>query len=116
MHKLLKEEFQSVLKDIWDYARSQLGSAAADQEILDWLNGLRLDLHGGGYNFRKKRAGRKLSLHSFGIAIDWDPLNNPMGSADYTLPDWWYDIWNQHGWTDGRSFKDPMHVQFATGA
>ncbi|PTX98890.1 hypothetical protein DB346_19600 [Verrucomicrobia bacterium LW23] len=63
------------------------------------------------------RGGRRLSMHSFGIAIDWDANNNPQGNPNSTLPDFWYEIWAKHGWIDGRHFRtpDPMHVQFAKG-
>src|SRR5205085_2267821 len=72
-----------------------------------------------GENIRKITAGSSLSLHAYGIAIDWDPDHNPRGKPlTKTLPDWWFDIWKNHGWSDGRHFPtpDPMHVQFATGA
>lgn len=118
IHRLLKESFQAVLRDIWKFARTQLGGAATDDEIRVWLHTLRVDQHGGGFNFRPKTGNGELSLHAFGIAIDWDPLHNPRRSQQSTLPEWWYKIWHQHAWKDGRSFPtpDPMHVQFATGA
>src|SRR6185503_4660147 len=31
----------------------------------------------GGYNFRQQRGSDKLSMHSLGAAIDFDPLRNP---------------------------------------
>jgi len=119
MHRLLRDSFVAVLDDIWDYARNQIGAAATDDQIRAWLHKRRLDQHGGGFNFRKITAGSKLSLHSYGIAIDWDPVNNPRKKPlTKTLPDWWYEIWERHGWSDGRHYStpDPMHVQFATGA
>jgi hypothetical protein len=119
LHRLLEGSFQSVLRDIWNYVRSEIGSSATEAEIRQWLHERRLDIHGGGYNFREKRGNGTLSLHSYGIAIDWDPLHNPRKKPlTKTLPEWWYELWQQHGWTDGREFPtpDPMHVQFATGA
>jgi D-alanyl-D-alanine carboxypeptidase-like protein len=119
MHKLLADSFQEVLRDIWQHADVQLGGGASDDDIRAWLHERRLDQHGGGFNFRKITAGKSLSLHSYGIAIDWDPQNNPRQKPlTLTLPDWWFDIWAKHGWSDGRHFTtpDPMHVQFATGA
>jgi hypothetical protein len=119
MHRLLEESFHSVLSEIWDQARQEIGGAPLDDVIRKWLHDRRLDLHGGGFNFRKITGGAGLSLHSYGIAIDWDPVNNPRKKPlTKTLPDWWFDIWKKHGWSDGRGFHtpDPMHVQFATGA
>ena len=119
MHRLLRDSFTAVLDDIWDVAKQQTGAAAKDEDVRQWLHLHRLDQHGGGFNFRPITGGKSLSLHSYGIAIDWDPKHNPRKKPlTNTLPDWWYDIWKKHGWSDGKHFKtpDPMHVQFATGA
>jgi hypothetical protein len=119
MHRLLEDVFLAVLDDVRDAVQQQLGSSATDDDVRARLHELRLDQHGGGFNFRKITGGQSLSLHSFGIAIDWDPENNPRKKPlTRTLPDFWYDIWKAHGWGDGRRFPtpDPMHVQFATGA
>lgn len=70
-------------------------------------------------DFRKITAGKSLSLHSHGIAIDWDAEHNPRANTlKKTLPDWWYDTWQAHGWSGGRHFPTPApkHLQFATGA
>lgn len=119
MHKLLEDVFQATLDEVWDHAKQELGGSPSGDAIRDWLHQGRLDQHGGGFNFRKITAGTKLSLHAYGIAIDWDPDHNPRKKPlKKTLPDWWYDIRAKHGWSDGRRFPtpDPMHVQFATGA
>lgn len=119
IHRLLRDSFTAVLDEIWDVARNDLGGSGTDDKVRAWLHQRRLDLHGGGFNFRPITGGKGLSLHSFGIAIDWDPLHNPRKKPiKRTLPDWWYEIWNRNGWSDGRDFNtpDPMHVQFATGA
>jgi hypothetical protein len=119
IHKLLADSFVAVLDDIRDHAAAEIGGGATPEQIRKWLHKRRLDQHGGGFNFRKITAGSKLSLHSYGIAIDWDPNHNPRQKPlKYTLPDWWFGIWSDHGWSDGRHFPtpDPMHVQFATGA
>lgn len=119
IHRLLRDSFTAVLDDIWDAAKKQIGTTASDDMVRTWLRGNRLDLHGGGFNFRPITGGKNLSLHSYGIAIDWDPVHNPRQKPlKRTLPDWWYSIWAKHGWSDGRHFNtpDPMHVQFATGA
>jgi hypothetical protein len=119
IHRLLRDSFIGVLDEIWDFAKIDIGNSATDEKIRLWLHANRLDLHGGGFNFRPITGGTGLSLHSYGIAIDWDPIHNPRKKPlTGTLPDWWYSIWAKFGWSDGRHFKvpDPMHVQFATGA
>ncbi|MBP7865114.1 MAG: M15 family metallopeptidase [Acidobacteria bacterium] len=119
LHRLLADSFSAVLSGIWVYARARCGVGAGDTEIRSWLHERRLDLHGGGFNFRPITGGTALSLHAWGIAIDWDPLHNPRGAPlTRTLPDWWYELWEIHGWSHGCDFPtpDPMHVQFATGA
>ena len=119
IHILLADSFKTVLSEIWEYAKTQAGPAATDAQIQAWLHDRRLAQTGGGYNYRPNTSNPKaLSLHSFGIAIDWDPDHNPRGSSTTTLPDWWYAIWLNHGWSNGKHFTtpDPMHVQYATGA
>ncbi|HXB22724.1 MAG TPA: M15 family metallopeptidase [Candidatus Solibacter sp.] len=119
MHHLLKDTFVAVMADVWNVAKKQIGDGATDDAIRAWLHERRLDQHSGGFNFRPITGGHQLSLHAYGIAIDWDAGHNPRRKPlTRTLPDWWYDIWKTHGWSDGRHFPtpDPMHVQFATGA
>ena len=119
MHRLLEESFTNVLTDIWHRAAEQIGGNPSGDAIRTWLHTRRLDQHGGGFNFRPITGGAALSLHSYGIAMDWDPAHNPRRKPlRKTLPDWWFDIWARHGWSDGRGYRtpDPMHVQFATGA
>lgn len=120
MHRLLEASFSLVMQQIWDYAKQQVTNPSSDDDIRTWLHQNQLDQTGGGFNFRMSTGDTdKLSLHSYGIAIDWDPAHNPHKMPlTKILPDWWYDLWAQNGWSDGRHFStpDPMHVQFATGA
>ena len=118
LHRKLEESFRSVLSAIWDQAAHEIGGGASDEAIRQFLHQRRLDQHSGGFNYRVIHGSGRLSLHSYGIAIDWDADHNPQGHTSHTLPDWWYEIWRDHGWSDGRHFStpDPMHVQFATGA
>jgi hypothetical protein len=118
LNKNVADGFGQVLTDIWNHVKTDLGGSASDNDIRKRLHDLRLDQHSGGFNYRVIHGTGRLSLHSYGIAIDWDADNNPQGHTSHTIPDWWYDIWNAHGWVDGRHFSnpDPMHVQFASGA
>lgn len=80
---------------------------------------LGLDLFGGCFNLRKKRGGSTLSMHAYGVAIDFDPERNQLkwdrdrarlAKAD---ADEWWRCWEAEGWLSlgrARDF-DWMHVQ-----
>lgn len=118
VHRLVAPSVLDVLQAVLSYASKQSDTP------FDWIHRQRLDVTGGGFHFRPITGGKALSLHSWGIAIDWDPLHNPRGRdrdgkpLPWTLPEWWFELWQAHGWIDGRHFitPDPMHVQRATGA
>ncbi|WP_218135301.1 M15 family metallopeptidase [Parasphingopyxis sp. CP4] len=85
------------------------------------LRALGLDLFGGCLNIRKMRGGRSLSMHSWGIAIDFDPAHNAlrwgrdrarMAGPDHAV---FLDIWESEGWISlGRERNyDWMHIQAA---
>lgn len=82
---------------------------------------LRLDLFGGCLNVRKMRGGSKYSMHSWGIAIDFDPAHNQLrwgaDKASLARPDYnpFWAIWEAEGWISlGRERNyDWMHVQAA---
>jgi hypothetical protein len=82
---------------------------------------LRLDLWGGCYNQRPIRGGTKWSMHSWGIAIDFDPEKNMLDwgrdRAAFSRPDYdrWWELWEEEGWVSlGRVRNyDWMHVQAA---
>lgn len=80
-----------------------------------------LDLFGGSLNVRKMRGGSAWSMHSWGIAIDFDPERNQLKwdhtRARLAKPDaipFWLE-WEKEGWVSlgrARDF-DHMHVQAA---
>jgi len=80
---------------------------------------LRLDIWGGCFNIRKKRGGNTYSLHSWGIAIDTDPINNQLtwgrDKARLARPDYdkFWEIVEAEGFTSlGRKQNfDWMHFQ-----
>jgi len=87
----------------------------------DLINDLGLDLFGGCFNHRVVRGGDRLSTHSWGIAIDWDPENNPL-RANHTTARFagdeyadWLDIWAAYGFMNLGRAKDYdwMHHRFA---
>lgn len=82
---------------------------------------LGLDLFGGSLNVRKMRGGSSYSMHSWGIAIDFDPERNQLAwgrdKARLAQPDAaeFWRIWEAEGWVSlGRTKNmDWMHVQAA---
>ena len=83
---------------------------------------LRLDHYGGCYNDRPMRGGTRRSMHSWGIALDYDPSHNKLkwgrGRASFAQPayDEWWKCWEDEGWVSlGRTRNfDWMHVQAVT--
>lgn len=99
---------------------------AALQEVLDMygyarIKELGLDQYGGCYNYRKTTGGRALSMHAWGIALDFCPEGNgmhdraPEASLSREECRAWWDIWERHGAVSmGRARGyDWMHLQFA---
>lgn len=82
---------------------------------------LRLDMWGGCYNERPIRGGTKWSMHSWAIAVDFDPSRNMLewgrDKASFAAPEYnrWWELWEQEGWVSlGRQRNfDWMHVQAA---
>lgn len=85
------------------------------------INHLGLDLFGGCLNIRKMRGGSAWSMHSWGIAFDFDPARNRLrwgkDRAEFAMPAYskWFDLWEEEGALSlGRARNyDWMHVQFA---
>ena len=80
-----------------------------------------IDLFGGSLNVRKMRGGSAYSMHSWGIAIDFDPERNQLkwgkDRARLAQPDavpFWLE-WEKEGWLSlGRARNiDFMHIQAA---
>ena len=82
---------------------------------------LGLDIYGGSYNYRSSTGSSALSMHAWGIALDFAPATNSYATraprATLSHPDCerWWQIWESHGATSlGRSRGyDWMHLQFA---
>lgn len=73
---------------------------------------------GGCYMYRPQRASTKISTHSWGIAIDLNPVDNEMGTVG-NMDARMLEVFRNAGFTWGGDFsgnrKDPMHFQFCTG-
>lgn len=79
--------------------------------------------YAGCYAWRRQRGrASKLSTHAWGIAVDLEPQDNPLGEAweddGIRLDPRVIDIFKNHGWAWGGDFNprpDPMHFQWASG-
>lgn len=88
---------------------------------IERIRALGLDQYGGSYNYRGTTSGSSLSMHAWGIAIDWCPDKNaystraPHASLSCEACRPWWEIWEKHGAVSmGRHADyDWMHVQFA---
>ncbi len=84
-----------------------------------------LQTFGGGFNFRAIKGSSALSLHSIGLAVDFDPVGNPYRQptalsrfASCAEGMKVVDAFERHGWYWGGRFMgnpDAMHFQFGTG-
>lgn len=108
-HKLVKDSVSRVLTNVLDHYGMEM------------IKNLRLDYFGGCFNYRRMRGGTKLSTHSWGIALDFDPERNQLkwdaAKASLAKPDYikWWEFWEAEGWVSlGRQRNyDWMHVQAA---
>ena len=85
------------------------------------ISRLGLDVYSGSYNYRSTSTGSSLSMHAWGIALDFDAEHNSyamkkpkarFSGAEY---DAWWRIWEEQGAVSlGRERDyDWMHLQFA---
>lgn len=108
IHELVADRLEAALNDIIDYYGDDIETIAPGACVYD-----------GSYNFRKTRNSSSQSIHSWGLAIDFDASNNQLKtkapnarlSQDVYKP--FLDILEHHGFLSlGRnSNKDWMHVQ-----
>jgi hypothetical protein len=108
-HEKVHDSLQRVLNRVLDHYG------------LEDIKRLRLDLWGGCLNVRKMRGGERYSMHSWGIALDYDPARNKLkwgrDRASFAKPEYdtWWKLWEEEGWVSlGRTRNfDWMHVQAA---
>ncbi len=71
--------------------------------------------YGGAYNYRPMRGLKALSMHAFGVALDFNQSTNPLGGR-VTFSQPFLDVWRRHGWTCGADFRAPrvdgMHFEY----
>ena len=109
VHRLIAKHVQEALAEVL---------AAYGQETIRRLG---LDVYGGSYNYRSTSSGAALSMHAWGIALDFSPAANalhykaPRASLSHPDCNKWWEIWERHGAVSlGRECDyDWMHLQFA---
>ena len=91
VHKLVKDNFKRVFDDLLAHY--------GYEKLVE----LGIDLFGGCFNYRKMRGGSSWSKHSWGIAIDLDPVRNQLHETSRTArsarPEYkpMIDIFYKHG-------------------
>lgn len=109
VHKLAAERFKAVFNDLLKH----YGLAEIQR--------LGIDLFGGCFAYRKMRGGSEWSRHSWGIAIDLDPVRNQLResktTARFARPEYaaMLGVFAQHGFISyGVAFDyDWMHFELA---
>ncbi|WP_040097376.1 M15 family metallopeptidase [Aeromonas australiensis] len=108
VHRRCSESLIAVFEQIW---------AAAGNDQLK-INEWGMNLFAGGYNFRLMRGGTRLSMHSWGCAVDFDSSRNSFGDSTpnfQNIPAV-LTAFESQGWTWGGKWKKPdgMHWQAAS--
>ena len=108
IHKLVADRLAAALQDIINHYGEDIEKVAPGACVYD-----------GSYNFRQARNSSSQSVHSWGLAIDFDAANNTMKmtapkarlSQDIYKP--FFDILEYHGFNSlgRRGDYDWMHVQ-----
>lgn len=109
IHKKCADSLMRIFEDIWDYADQQ-------QSVVDKWGA---SIYGGAYNYRLMRGSSRLSMHSWGCAIDLDPDRNSFhdttpnfANAPFVIRAFEEAGWVWGGRWSGRSC-DGMHFQAA---
>lgn len=106
---------------VHDSAKRAFARIATDYPTEKVRTDTGINVFGGCFNIRKMRGGSSWSMHSWAIAIDFDPARNQLswgsGKARLAQPDCekFFKAWEAEGWTSlGRARNyDFMHVQAA---
>lgn len=107
IHKKCADSLSRVLARTWELS-------GKNNDVIEALG---LHLFGGSYMFRMMRGSNRLSMHSWGCAIDFDPARNGLGDdTPFLKPDSIIvAAFKCEGWAWGGDWsrKDAMHFQAA---
>jgi D-alanyl-D-alanine carboxypeptidase len=107
VHKKCKASLARVFNSIWD------ASGQSQQKINEWG----MNLYAGGFNYRLMRGSNRLSMHSWGCAVDFDSARNSFGdrTPNFASIPPVLDAFESEGWTWGGAWTKPdgMHWQAA---
>lgn len=106
-HSLVKDQLSAIFTDI------------LEKYGLEKIQELGIDIFGGCFAYRTMRGGTQMSRHSWGIAIDLDPVRNQLKetskTARFARPEYkdMIDIFYKHGFVSlGREKNyDFMHFE-----
>lgn len=108
VHKYVADRLAAALQDIINHYGDDIEKVAPGACVYD-----------GSYNFRKTTGTSSYSIHSWGLALDFDAANNTMKmsapkarlSQDIYKP--FFDIWEYHGFMSlgRRGDYDWQHIQ-----
>ena len=108
VNSIAADSLTRVLNNVWDKCgknEAKIEQIHADQFSGDWV-------------VRQMRGLSNLSMHSFGLAIDFDAPHNQLGSSHgfFTPDNPLVKAFEAEGWTWGGRWQhrpDPMHFQAA---
>lgn len=108
-HKLVAQNFTNVFNELLQVYG------------LEKIQELGIDLFGGCFNFRAMRGGSDYSRHSWGIAIDIDPVRNqlhtPYAKSNFSNPQYaeLHRIFEKYGFVNLGKEKgyDAMHWEIS---
>lgn len=105
IHKKCADSLRRVLAAIWE-------ACGRSQAEIDRIG---MSKYGGSYNFRSMRGSNSLSMHSYGIAVDFDPSRNGLGDATPAMDHRVVRAFEAEGWEWGGHWSRPdgMHFQAA---
>lgn len=109
VHKLIANNVEQALKEVLEHYG------------IEKIKKLGLDQYSGSYNYRKSTGASSLSMHAWGIALDFAAEKNtyamkkPQASLSHPDCEAWWKIWEKHGAVSlGRELNmDWMHLQWA---